>query len=44
MIRFVDEHRDRSGVEPIIGVLRAPDAGFMSVSRYNAGKKRPLCL
>ena len=41
MIRFVDEHRDRFGVEPIIGVLRATDAGFLSVSGYYAAKTRP---
>jgi hypothetical protein len=26
MIRFVDEHKDRFGVEPLIGVLRGTDA------------------
>jgi putative transposase len=41
MIRFVDEHKGRFGVEPIIGVLRATDAGFLSVSGYYAAKKRP---
>jgi transposase InsO family protein len=41
MIRFVDEHRDRFGVEPIIGVLRGTDAGFLSVSGYYAAKTRP---
>jgi putative transposase len=41
MIRFVDEHRDRFGVEPIIGVLRGTDAGFLSVSGYYAAKSRP---
>jgi putative transposase len=41
MIRFVDEHRDRFGVEPIIGVLRGADAGFLSVSGYYAAKSRP---
>jgi transposase InsO family protein len=41
MIRFVDEHRDRFGVEPIIGVLRGTDAGFLSVSGYYAAKARP---
>jgi hypothetical protein len=30
MIRFIDEHKDRFGVEPIIGVLRGTDAGFLS--------------
>ena len=42
MIRFVDEHRGRFGVEPIIGVLRGADAGFLSVSGYYAATKRPL--
>jgi hypothetical protein len=32
MIRFVDEHKHRFGVEPIIAVLRGTDAGFLSVS------------
>jgi transposase InsO family protein len=41
MIRFVDAHRDRFGVEPIIGVLRGADAGFVSVSGYYAAKARP---
>ena len=41
MIRFVDEHRDRFGVEPLISVLRATDAGFLSVSGYSAAKARP---
>jgi putative transposase len=41
MIRFIDEHRDRFGVEPIIGVLRGADAGFLSVSGYYAAKARP---
>jgi hypothetical protein len=40
MIRFVDEHKDRFGVEPIIGVLRGTDAGFLSVYGY-AAKSRP---
>jgi putative transposase len=41
MIRFVDEHKDRFGVEPIIGVLRGADAGFLSVSGYYVAKGRP---
>lgn len=41
MIRFVDEHKGRFGVEPIIGVLRGTDAGFLSVSGYYAAKTRP---
>jgi hypothetical protein len=30
------DHRDRSGDEPIIGVLRATDAGFLSVSAVSS--------
>ncbi len=41
MIRFVDEHEGCFGVEPIISVLRATDAGFRSVSGYYAAKTRP---
>ncbi len=41
MIRFVDEHKGRFGVEPLIGVLRGTDAGFLSVSGYYAAKTRP---
>jgi putative transposase len=41
MIRFVDEHKDRFGVEPIIRVLSDTDAGFLSVSGYYAAKTRP---
>jgi transposase InsO family protein len=41
MIRFIDEHKDRFGVEPLIGVLRGTDAGFLSVSGYYAAKTRP---
>jgi putative transposase len=41
MIRFVDEHKDRFGVEPIIKVLSDTDAGFLSVSGYYAAKTRP---
>ena len=41
MIRFIDEHKDRFGVEPIIGVLRGTDAGFLSGSGYYPAKARP---
>lgn len=41
MIRFVEEYKDRFGVEPIIAVLRGTDAGFLSVSGYYAAKVRP---
>jgi transposase InsO family protein len=44
-VRFVDEHKDRFGVEPIIRVLGDTDAGlpstFLSVSDYYAAKTRP---
>ena len=42
MIRFIDEHKDRFGVEPIVEVLRDTDAGFLSVSGYYAALRRPL--
>lgn len=41
MIRLIDEHKDRFGIEPLIGVLRGTDAGFLSVSGYYAAKVRP---
>jgi len=41
MIRFIDEHKDRFGVEPIVDVLRDTDAGFLSVSGYYAALRRP---
>jgi putative transposase len=41
MIRYIDEHKDRFGVEPIIAVLRGTDAGFLSVPGYYAAKTRP---
>jgi putative transposase len=42
MIRFIDEHRDRFGVEPICRVLGGTEAGFLSVSGYYAAESRPL--
>jgi putative transposase len=41
MIRFIDEHKDRFGVEPICRVLSDTAAGFLSVSGYYAAKTRP---
>jgi transposase InsO family protein len=41
MVRFIDEHKDRFGVEPIVEVLRDTDAGFLSVSGYYAALRRP---
>ena len=51
MIRFIDEHRDQFGLEPICRVLRATDCGFIPpqaggapTSRgYRAAKTRPRC-
>jgi putative transposase len=40
MTRFVDEHRDRFGVEPICRVLQGTAAGFLSVSGYYAARSR----
>ena len=41
MIRYIDEHKGRFGVEPICVVLGATAAGFLSVSGYYAAKRRP---
>ena len=41
MIRYIDEHQDRFGVEPICAVLGTTAAGFLSVSGYYAAKSRP---
>jgi putative transposase len=41
MIRFISENKGRFGVEPIVGVLRGTDAGFLSVSGYYAALRRP---
>ncbi|QEH92708.1 IS3 family transposase [Dermacoccus abyssi] len=43
MIRFIDEHRDRFGVEPICRALRATDCGFITSRGYRAAKSRPRC-
>ena len=43
MIRFIDEHRDRFGVEPICRALRATDCGFITSRGYRAAKARPRC-
>ena len=40
MIRFVDEHKDRFGVEPVCRVLAGAPGGFLSVSGYYAAKTR----
>ncbi|HWB38078.1 MAG TPA: IS3 family transposase [Rugosimonospora sp.] len=41
MIRFVDEHKDRFGVEPICRVIGATEGGFLSARGYRAAKTRP---
>ena len=38
MIRFIDEHRDRFGVEAICRTLGATECGFIT---YRAAKRRP---
>ena len=41
MIRFIDEHRDRFGVEAICRTLRATTSGFITSRAYRATKTRP---
>src|ERR687897_772610 len=42
MIRYIDEHKDRFGVEGICRVLGEQlDCGFMTASGYWAAKRRP---
>lgn len=41
MIAFIDEHRDRFGVEPICRTLRATECGFITSRAYRAAKTRP---
>lgn len=41
MIRFIDEHRDRFGVELICRVLRGAVRGFLTSRGYRAAKTRP---
>src|SRR5690606_4810438 len=40
MIRFIDEHRDRFGVEFLCRTLRAAVRGFLTSRGYRAAKKR----
>lgn len=40
MIRFVDEHKDRFGVEPICRVLRPAVQGFLTSRGYRTAKTR----
>ncbi len=41
MIRFIDEHKDRFGVEAICRVLRPAVRGFITSRGYRAAKTRP---
>ena len=41
MIQFIDEHRDRFGVEAICRTLRATTCGFITSRAYRAAKTRP---
>lgn len=41
MIRFIDEHRDRFGVEFICRVIRGAVRGFLTSRGYRAAKARP---
>ena len=40
MIRYIDTHRDRFGVEPICRVLDATGRGFLTYRGYRAAKTR----
>lgn len=44
MIRFVDEHRDRFGVEFLCRTLRAAVRGFLTSLGYRAAKSRPTSV
>ena len=44
MIRFIDEHRDRFGVEAICRTLRATTCGFITSRAYRAAKTRPASV
>lgn len=44
MIAFIDEHRDRFGVEFICRVLRAAVRGFLTSRGYRAAKTRPASV
>jgi putative transposase len=41
MIRYLDEHRDRFGVEQICRTLGATEGGFLTSRGYRAAKTRP---
>lgn len=42
MIRFIDEHKDRFGVEAICRTLGATQCGFITSRGYRAAKTRPV--
>ena len=42
MIRFVDERRDRFGVEFVCRVMRQAEVGFITARGYRAAKARPV--
>ena len=42
MIRFIDEHKDRFGVELICRVLREAVRGFVTSRGYRAAKARTV--
>ena len=44
MIRFIDEHRDRFGIEAICRTLRATTSGFITSRAYRATKTRPASV
>lgn len=44
MIRFIDEHRDRFGVEAICRTLRATTCGVITSRVYRAAKTRPASV
>ena len=44
MIRFIDEHRDRFGVETICRTLHATTCGFITSRAYRAAKTRPASV
>jgi hypothetical protein len=41
MIRYLDEYRERFGVEPICRTLAATEGGFLTARGYRAAKRRP---
>jgi hypothetical protein len=41
MIRFIEVHRDRFGVEAICRILSATECGFITARGYRAARTRP---